>query len=94
MKKGSRLYRLAEIAEVPAEALFGVSRVEIVGGLKVRIENQRGIVRFGQSEVIVAVPEGRVVIEGSGLTIDWLDRPVIVIGGQVSGLRFEGRAEP
>ena len=94
MKKLARYNRLAEMVEIPAEALFSMSRVEIVGGSKVRIENQRGIVCFERSQVIVAVPEGRMVIEGSELTIEWVDRPAMVIAGHVNTLRFEGRAEP
>ncbi len=93
MKKLARYSRLAEMAEIPAEVLFSVSRVEIVGGSKVRIENQRGIAHFERSQVIVIVPEGRLVIEGRALTIDWVDRPTMVITGQVNTLRFEGRPE-
>ena len=90
MRKGARLGRIAEFVEVPPEALLNVSRVEIVGCLQVRVENHRGVEQFRPSQIILSLPEGRIVIDGQELAIGWVDREDVLVTGQVSGVRFEG----
>lgn len=66
-----------------------MTRVEVIGQLQVRVENHRGIVTFRSSQVIVRIPEGRMVIDGQDLVIGWVDQGDILVSGRVNGVRFE-----
>lgn len=90
MRKAGRLRRVAELIDVPPEALLNVTRVEVIGQIQVRVENHRGIVAFRPSQVTVRVPEGRLIIDGQDLVIGWVDQGDILVSGRVNGVRFEG----
>ncbi len=95
MKRRSRLGSLAEFIEVPPEALLNVSRVEVVGRLQIRVENHRGLIQFDSAQIILSLPEGRMVIDGQALSMGWIDGKDLLVNGQISALRFEeaGNAE-
>ena len=90
MKRGIRLERIADWLEVPPEALLAVARVEIIGRLQLRVENHRGLVRYDPARIVLAVPEGRLIVEGKNLVISWVSAHDIVVTGEVLRVLSEG----
>jgi sporulation protein YqfC len=90
MKKTDRWARIADLVEMPAEALLNLSRVEIVGRLQVRVENHRGVKRYQPNQVVLDLPEGCLIIDGQGLVIGWVDQDDLLVTGRIQGVRYEG----
>lgn len=85
-----RLERIAEWLEVPPEALLTVARVEIIGRIQFRVENHRGLIRYDPTRIVLAVPEGRLAVEGRHLVIGWISAHDLVGTGEVLRVLCEG----
>lgn len=48
------LEKTAELFDLPADALAGLPKVELVGDRELRIENHRGILAYGTEEIHVS----------------------------------------
>jgi sporulation protein YqfC len=82
--------RVAHWLDLPEEVLLEVPRVELVGHLQLRLTNHRGLVRFDRDEVVVRLPEGRLVVAGTALVIGWVDHEDLLITGRIQRLAYEG----
>jgi sporulation protein YqfC len=84
------MYRMAQFLEIPPEVLVNVPRVEVVGHLQFRVENHRGIERYGPDRLILRLPQGHLVVSGRRLVIGWIDRHELLVTGEVHALEFRG----
>lgn len=53
-RKESILEKTVRALDLPADALMGVPRIELVGDREVWIENHRGILAYGEEEILVS----------------------------------------
>lgn len=74
---------------IPAETLGEIPFVILRGKRRVSIENHRGVTRYEDSLVQVAVRRGCVRIVGSGLSIVSMSKNVIEICGTIRGVELE-----
>ena len=79
---------LTERLELPREA-FGSLLVTAVGRDRVLIENHRGIVRYGESCLLVKSREGSFALFGSGIRIRVLGRRSLAIEGDIRSMEWE-----
>lgn len=89
--KGRTIRRVTEILEIPPEVLVNVPRVEVVGHLQFRVENHRGIEQYEPHRVVLAIPDGRLIVTGRDLVIGWIDKNELLVTGQVRSLVFRAR---
>lgn len=73
-------------ADLPGEVLPGQPLVEIVGGCRVIIENHRGVVGYGCSEICVKVKDGVYKIVGSDLVLSRMTKQQLVISGMIDSV--------
>ena len=86
-KRGRReglLERTAQALDLPADAVAGLPRVELVGDKELRMENHRGILAYGREEIIISGGKVIVKIMGSGLELKAMNASELLITGTVT----------
>lgn len=77
------LERTAEILDLPADALAGVPRLELVGDHELRMENHKGILAYGSEEIHVSGGVFLVKISGQNLELRAMTGLELLITGQI-----------
>ncbi len=87
-RSGEALSRAAELFDLPADVIAGVSRVEVTGGREVLVENHGGILEY--TEELVKISGGAVIIEvrGHGLVLESMSSAELKLRGQIFGVEF------
>lgn len=83
MKKSSILDKVAVAVDLPGEAMPGQPLIEIAGEKRVLIENHRGVVQYGETEICLRVSYGFVKIVGCGLRLLRMTRQQVIICGRI-----------
>ena len=84
MKPRGLLQRAAETFDLPADALAGLPKLELVGDGELRLENHRGILAYGREEIIISGGKVIVKIMGSGLELKAMNASELLITGTVT----------
>ena len=64
------LERTAELLDLPADAVAGVPRLELVGTRELRMENHKGILAYGTEEIHISGGSYIVKVTGEALGHD------------------------
>lgn len=67
----------------------GSIQLTLYGRKQLLAREHRGLLGYGDREVILSAKDGRVRILGSGLTIAAMDAESIVIRGNISGVEYD-----
>ena len=82
-RRESLMERAAERFDLPADALAGVPRLELVGDRELRMENHRGILAYGTEEIHVSGGAFVVKIAGRGLELRAMTGLELLITGEI-----------
>lgn len=77
------LEKTAEVFDLPADALAGLPRVELVGDRELRIENHRGILAYGGEEIHVSGGAFLIKVSGQDLELRAMTGLELLITGTV-----------
>ena len=80
------LEKTAELFDLPADALAGLPKVELVGDRELRIENHRGILAYGTDEIHISGGKLIIKVRGSGLTLRAMNASELLITGEIAGV--------
>lgn len=83
------LTQAADRLDLPADLMANLSRVELAGFCRLRVENHRGIRQFGTEAVTVELPEGSLTVRGTGLAIREMTAEALELSGQIHDLTLE-----
>lgn len=83
------LEKIAELAELPADAVAGAPKVVLHGDSRAVVENHRGLLEYTADVISVSGGGGTVRIRGEGLTLRAMDRRVLVVAGRIFGVDLE-----
>ncbi len=83
MQKKGILEKVALAVDLPGEAVPGSPLVEIAGDRRVLVENHRGVVQYGQTDIRLRVSYGYVKICGSNLRLVRMTRQQVIICGKI-----------
>ena len=75
--------------DMPREIVKDSYRIVIEGNEVVTIENHRGILKFNDSQVVVKIGEGNLVMDGAGFTIAYISGNTLKISGMFKGVNYE-----
>ena len=92
MKKLRELpYELADKLELPEDVLLGSAKLTVTGGRSAVIENHRGVLEYTAERIVVAVPRGKVCLDGTGLRLKAMNKNELLVGGRIRniGLAYE-----
>lgn len=82
------LERTAELLDLPADAVAGVPRLELVGTRELRMENHKGILAYGDQEIQVSGGVFLIQIRGSGLELRAMTGLELLITGRIAGIQL------
>ena len=83
-RRHSFLERTAELFDLPADAVAGVPRLELVGDGELRVENHKGILAYGREEIHVSGGVFLVKITGQDLELRAMTGIELLITGKIS----------
>lgn len=84
--------RASERMGLPAEATAGLSRVELIGGNRLSVENHRGVGAFGPDCMELLTPGGAILVRGEGLSLLVMNQRELVVTGKIRDITMpEGR---
>ena len=83
------LERTAQTFDLPADALAGLPRVELVGDGEVRVENHKGILSYGTREIHVSGGAFGVTITGEELELRAMNALELLITGRIAAIRLD-----
>lgn len=78
------LERTAEVLDLPADALAGLPRVELVGDGELRVENHKGILAYGSDEIHISGGVYLIKVAGQGLELRAMTGLELLITGKIS----------
>ncbi|MCI8869334.1 MAG: sporulation protein [Lawsonibacter sp.] len=90
-KRGRReglLERTAQALDLPADAVAGLPRVELVGDKELRMENHRGILAYGDREIHISGGPFVVKVTGEGLELRAMTGLELLITGRIAGVQL------
>lgn len=79
--------------DLPSDLVYDLPRLTLIGGQQLYIENHRGVVRFSSEELHLALSEGTLEVEGSGLIIKAIMPEEVVVEGRIFGIKYRGTGE-
>ena len=78
------LERTAEVFDLPADAMAGLPKLELVGDGELRVENHKGILAYGQEEIHISGGVYLIKIVGQGLELRAMTGIELLITGKVT----------
>ena len=78
------LERTAEVFDLPADALAGLPKLELVGSGELRVENHKGILAYGREEIHVSGGIYLIKIAGQDLELRAMTGIELLITGNIS----------
>lgn len=87
-RRQSLLEKTAELFDLPADALAGLPRLELVGDGELRIENHRGILAYDAQEIHVSGGPFLIRVIGSGLEVRAMTGFEMLVTGKVSRIEL------
>lgn len=78
------LERTAEVFDLPADALAGLPKLELVGSGELRVENHKGILAYGREEIHVSGGIYLIKIAGQDLELRAMTGIELLITGKIA----------
>lgn len=87
-EKEGILLRASKLFDLPADALAGAPRVEIVGDGELRMGPHRGILAYGPEEIHISGGSMVVAVRGKGLELRAMTPEELLITGEIRAVEF------
>ena len=76
--------RTAEVLDIPADALAGLPKLELVGDCELRVENHKGILAYGREEIHISGGIYLIKIAGQELELRAMTGVELLITGTIT----------
>lgn len=87
-RKKNLLEQTAQVLDLPADVLAGLPRVELTGDREVWIENHRGILAYGEEEILVSGGSFVIKLLGSGLKLRSMTGWELLVTGVITAVEL------
>lgn len=74
--------------DLPEDLFLGMSDISLKGNREVYISNHRGILSYGQEEMIILLKEYQLQIKGKSLSITSYTKDELTIEGYIRSMEF------
>ena len=88
-RKESLLERASQALELPGDALGGLPRIELMGDRELRMEAHKGILAYGDEEILISGGKLVVKVRGSGLELRSMNASQLLITGVITAVELE-----
>ncbi len=79
--------------ELPPDIISGGARISLLGQEKIQVVNHRGIINYGQEQIILRLHNCRLKLIGSNFNLSELNDEQISIDGRIKQLIFEEESD-
>lgn len=80
--------KLIESLDLPQDLFLGLPCLSFTGNRDLYISNHRGILAYGQEEIIILAKSVQIVIKGRGLVITSYSKEELLIKGYIHSMEF------
>ena len=87
-KRDGVLDRAAELFDLPAEALAGTPRLTVTGNKRIVVENHKGLLEYGETEIDINAGSTILKIKGENLELRSMNAQELMITGTVFSVEF------
>ncbi len=87
-EKEGLLLRASKLFDLPADALAGAPRVEMIGDGELRMGPHRGILAYGPEEIHISGGSLVVVVRGGGLELQAMTPEELLVTGTITAVEF------
>ena len=87
-EKEGLLLRASRLFDLPADALAGAPRVEMIGDGELRMGPHRGILAYGPEEIHISGGSLVVVVRGGGLELQAMPPEELLVTGTITAVEF------
>ena len=88
-KRKGLLEKTAAAFALPADVVAGVSWVQIVGREELYVQNHKGILAYGEEEMLISGGKLLIRVRGSGLKLRGMTATDLVITGLIAAVEME-----
>lgn len=81
--------KMAQVFSLPADAVAGMPRIELVGDGQLRVERHRGILAYDPTDVHIGAGRITLRVRGLGLELRAMDRQELLITGRILSVELE-----
>lgn len=74
--------------DLPQDLFLGLSNISLCGNREIYISNHRGILSYGQEEMIILVKDYQIQIKGKSLSIVSYTKEELTIQGYIRSMEF------
>lgn len=74
--------------DLPKDIFMGLPNISLCGNREVYISNHRGILSYGQEEMVILVKDYQLVFKGKNLTVSSYSRDDLTIHGYIFSMEF------
>ena len=81
--------KMAQIFDLPADAVAGLPLIELIGDKQLRVENHRGILAYDPREIHIGGGKVAIRVKGLELELKVMNAGELLITGQIFGVELE-----
>ncbi len=81
--------RVAMLFELPEDVMLDEARISMVGDMQLVVENHRGLIAYTPDQLVLAVPRGRLTVEGRDLQMGTISPDQVIVLGKLTAIRTE-----
>lgn len=81
--------KLAQVFDLPADAVAGLPLIELIGDKQLRVENHRGILAYDPREIHIGGGKVALRVRGLGLELKVMNAGELLITGQIFAVELE-----
>ena len=80
---------IADRLDLPEDALLGAAKLTLTANRRALIENHCGILEYGTEQIQVSVKRGKIVLRGSGLKLEAMNKGELLICGKLQSVEWD-----
>ncbi|MBQ2902186.1 MAG: sporulation protein [Agathobacter sp.] len=80
--------KIVKALDLPQDLFLGLANLSLCGNRELYISNHRGILSYGQEEMIILVKDYQIQIKGKSLCIVSYSKEELTIHGYIRSLEF------
>ena len=92
-KKHAMLQKLADMVDLPGEAIPGNTVIELLSENRLMIEHHEGIRAYSRERILVGVSFGQAEIQGEALTLRQMTLQDLIITGRIASVLLHRRGD-
>ena len=74
--------------DLPKDLFLGLSEISLLGNRELYLSNHKGILSYGQNEIIILIKDYQVQIKGKQLSIVSYGKDDLMIQGYINSMEF------